>query len=95
MQNLSLEGCAINRDQLHFLVESRLPDHARAFPTQPPLQETTETDDRRSSIGSPERLRSLDLTRCHVSKAMLQWLKIYVTEVRYDTSRNAWGDSCP
>ena len=94
IQNLSLEGCAINRDQLRTFVESRLPDHARAFPTQPPLKETTKADDRRSaSQGSPERLRSLDLTRCHVSKAMLQWLKIYVAEVRCDASRNPWGDS--
>jgi len=95
VQNLSLEGCAINRDQLRALVESRLPDHARAFPTQSPLQETIKTDDRRSAPRSPERLRSLDLTRCHVSKAMLQWLRIYVTEVRCDMSGNAWGDSCP
>lgn len=96
IQALSLEGCAINRDQLRSFVESRLPDHARAFPTQPPLQDTTKADGRRSvSPGSPERLRSLDLTRCHVSKAMLQWLKIYVAEVRCDASRNPWGDSCP
>lgn len=96
IQNLSLEGCAINRDQLRTFVESRLPDHARAFPTQPPLQDKAKTDDRRSaSQGPPERLQSLDLTRCHVSKAMLQWLKIYVAEVRCDTSRSPWGDSCP
>ncbi|KXN88298.1 hypothetical protein AN958_07757 [Leucoagaricus sp. SymC.cos] len=47
-----------------------------------------------SGVLPPTRLRSIDVTRCtQFSWEMVQWLKMYVAEVRYETSRGVWGDS--
>ncbi|KIP05165.1 hypothetical protein PHLGIDRAFT_74698 [Phlebiopsis gigantea 11061_1 CR5-6] len=44
--------------------------------------------------GLPQRLQSMDLTRCHqISKEMVQWLRLYVNEVKCDNARGVWGDS--
>ena len=41
----------------------------------------------------PQRLQSIDLTRCHqISKEMVQWLRMYVAEVKCDTAKGAWED---
>ena len=41
----------------------------------------------------PQRLRSIDLTRCHqISKEMVQWLRMYVAEVKCDTAKGVWED---
>lgn len=42
----------------------------------------------------PQRLKSIDLIHCHqISKEMIQWLRLYVAEVKCDTSRGPWGES--
>ncbi len=42
----------------------------------------------------PHRLQSIDLTRCHqISKEMVQWLKMYVADVKCDTAKGVWDDS--
>ncbi|GJE98493.1 F-box protein [Phanerochaete sordida] len=46
---------------------------------------------RTSPFGQPQRLQCLDLTRCHqLSKEMIQWLRLYVEDVKCDTSKNVW-----
>lgn len=41
----------------------------------------------------PQRLESINLSRCHqISKEMLQWLRMYVAEVKYETTRGVWGE---
>ncbi|KAI0061401.1 hypothetical protein BV25DRAFT_1805627 [Artomyces pyxidatus] len=42
----------------------------------------------------PQRLKSIDLTRCHqISKEMVQWLRLYVAEVKYDVVRGPWRET--
>jgi len=45
-------------------------------------------------IPQPKRLRSIDVTRCHqISKEMVQWLRMYVAEVRCDPAKGVWGEA--
>lgn len=48
----------------------------------------------RSSSGTgPKRLKTIDLTRCHqISQEMIQWLRMYVSEVRCDSVKTYWGE---
>ncbi|KAH9002746.1 hypothetical protein EDB86DRAFT_2800354 [Lactarius hatsudake] len=47
-----------------------------------------------SSYSWPLRLKDLDLTRCHqIGKEMVQWLRLYVDEVKCETSRGSWQES--
>ena len=40
----------------------------------------------------PQRLDSIDLTRCHqITKEMVQWMRMYVAEVKCETAKNVWG----
>lgn len=42
----------------------------------------------------PRRLSSIDVTRCHqISKEMVQWLKMYVRDVRCEPAKGIWGES--
>ncbi|KAI0075093.1 hypothetical protein K474DRAFT_1691991 [Panus rudis PR-1116 ss-1] len=46
-----------------------------------------------NAFGWPQRLQSIDLTRCHqISKEMVQWLRMYVAEVKCDTPKAVWGE---
>jgi len=41
----------------------------------------------------PKRLHSIDVTRCHqISKEMVQWLRMYVTDVKCETAKGVWGE---
>ena len=45
-------------------------------------------------LRGPKRLRSIDVTRCHqISKEMVQWLRMYVTEVKCDPAKGIWGEA--
>ncbi|RPD54637.1 hypothetical protein L226DRAFT_464458 [Lentinus tigrinus ALCF2SS1-7] len=45
------------------------------------------------AVGRPIRLESIDLTRCHqISKEMVQWLRMYVAEVKCETVKSIWGE---
>ena len=45
------------------------------------------------ALGRPARLAAVDLTRCHqIGKEMVQWLRMYVAEVRCETVKNVWGE---
>jgi hypothetical protein len=47
-----------------------------------------------SSYSWPLRLKDLDLTRCHqIGKEMVQWLRLYVDEVKCEMSRGSWQES--
>jgi hypothetical protein len=47
-----------------------------------------------SSYSWPLRLKSLDLTRCHqIGKEMVQWLRLYVDEVKCEMARGSWQES--
>lgn len=41
----------------------------------------------------PLRLRAIDVTRCNqISKEMVQWLRMYVSEVKCESAKGAWGE---
>lgn len=41
----------------------------------------------------PARLASIDVTRCtQISKEMVQWLRMYVAEVKCESAKGMWGD---
>ncbi|KAF9019025.1 hypothetical protein BDZ89DRAFT_1073393 [Hymenopellis radicata] len=42
---------------------------------------------------APQRLRAIDVTRCHqMSKEMVQWLRMYVSEVKCEPAKGVWGE---
>ncbi|KAI0087822.1 hypothetical protein BDY19DRAFT_892259 [Irpex rosettiformis] len=52
------------------------------------------TPQQKSSSNWPHRLQTIDLTRCHqISKEMVQWLRMYVADVKCDTAKGVWDDS--
>lgn len=47
----------------------------------------------RGGIAAPCRLKVIDLTRCaQISKEMIQWLRMYVDDVRCESERTYWGE---
>ncbi|EMD39518.1 hypothetical protein CERSUDRAFT_80909 [Gelatoporia subvermispora B] len=45
------------------------------------------------SLGWPERVQSINLTRCgQISREMVQWLRMYVETVRCETVKGVWGE---
>jgi len=52
------------------------------------------TSGRSSTSGTvAKRLKTVDLTRCHqISQEMIQWLRMYVSEVRCETLKTYWGE---
>ncbi|KAH9941051.1 hypothetical protein B0H21DRAFT_697141 [Amylocystis lapponica] len=54
---------------------------------------TTPSNPTLMSLGWPQRLHSIDLTRCHqITKEMVQWLRMYVEDVKYETAQGVWGE---
>jgi hypothetical protein len=48
----------------------------------------------RSGLNWSQRLQSIELIRCHwISKEMVQWLRMYVADVKCDTAKSVWNDS--
>ena len=44
-------------------------------------------------LQGPKRLQSIDVTRCsQVSKEMIQWLRMYVPDVRCEPAKGIWGE---
>jgi hypothetical protein len=44
----------------------------------------------------PQRIRSIDVTRCgQVNREMIQWLRIFVSEVKCEPAKSAWGEQIP
>ncbi|KAF9452968.1 hypothetical protein P691DRAFT_802824 [Macrolepiota fuliginosa MF-IS2] len=47
-----------------------------------------------SGVPPPQRLRSIDVTRCsQISWEMVQWLKMYVAEVKCESAKGIWGEN--
>ncbi|KAH9846357.1 hypothetical protein C2E23DRAFT_744311 [Lenzites betulinus] len=45
------------------------------------------------AMGRPVRLESIDLTRCQqISKEMVQWLRMYVSDVKCEAVKSLWGE---
>jgi hypothetical protein len=41
----------------------------------------------------PLRLKAIDVTRCNqISKEMIQWLRMYVAEVKCESAKGIWGE---
>jgi len=46
-----------------------------------------------SVIQGPQRLRAIDVTRCNqISKEMVQWLRMYVANVKCEPAKDIWGE---
>ncbi|OCH92839.1 hypothetical protein OBBRIDRAFT_725975 [Obba rivulosa] len=46
------------------------------------------------SRGWPQRVHSINLTRCsQISREMVQWLRMYVENVRCETAKGVWGET--
>ena len=46
-----------------------------------------------NSLIGPRRLESLNLSRCHqISKEMVQWLRMYVVDVKCEPTKGVWGE---
>ncbi|KAJ7459926.1 hypothetical protein FB451DRAFT_565931 [Mycena latifolia] len=44
----------------------------------------------------PLRLRAIDVTRCNqISKEMVQWLRMYVADVKCERAKGVWGEPMP
>ncbi|KAH7928428.1 hypothetical protein BV22DRAFT_1103042 [Leucogyrophana mollusca] len=44
-------------------------------------------------VPGPNRIASIDVTRCHqISKEMVQWLRMYVRDVRCEPAKGVWGE---
>ncbi|KAH7911724.1 hypothetical protein BJ138DRAFT_1006041 [Hygrophoropsis aurantiaca] len=44
-------------------------------------------------VPGPHRIASIDVTRCHqISKEMVQWLRMYVRDVRCEPAKGVWGE---
>jgi len=65
--------------------------HAHILSRVPPTPSATGPS---ASLGWPHRLESINLTRCHqINKEMLQWLRMYVAEVKCETVKGVWGEA--
>ncbi|KAI0927120.1 hypothetical protein AcV5_007739 [Taiwanofungus camphoratus] len=55
---------------------------------------TPQTNSPLVSLGWPLRLHSINLSRCHqISKEMVQWLRMYVADVKCETIKGVWGEA--
>lgn len=44
-------------------------------------------------LPGPRRIRSIDVTRCsQISKEMVQWLRMYIPEVKCEPAKGVWGE---
>lgn len=101
LEELSLEGCSaasVDWNRLSRLVESRIPSetmhrhyNARSYASvDAKMREKGEFLG--GDLGPPRRIRILDLTRCgQFSREQLQWLRMYVLDVKSDEERSTWG----
>ncbi|KAL0580627.1 hypothetical protein V5O48_001357 [Marasmius crinis-equi] len=48
----------------------------------------------RAVLPGPKRIRSMDVTRCsQISKEMVQWLRMYVPQVKCEPAKGVWGEN--
>lgn len=47
-----------------------------------------------ATLQAPKRLREIDITRCsQISKEMVQWLRMYVADVKCEPAKGIWGEA--
>ncbi|KZT73913.1 hypothetical protein DAEQUDRAFT_742955 [Daedalea quercina L-15889] len=99
---------SVDWEVLRAVVESRLPAQSRALPPQKMSKGTStssasahilsrvpaaSSSSGYASLIGPRRLEHLNLSRCHqISKEMVQWLRMYVSEVKCEPTKGAWGE---
>nr|GAT60256.1 predicted protein [Mycena chlorophos] len=99
---------SLDWDSLRTFVESRLPANSRAYPQQRAITSASEAaaehaaarartaanpPPRNALFLGPLRLRSIDVTRCsQISKEMVQWLRMYVANVKCERAKGVWGE---
>ncbi|KAL4080813.1 hypothetical protein J3A83DRAFT_4084074 [Scleroderma citrinum] len=109
LERLNFDGCtALEWDSLRSLVESRLcgkPSQLSSASTTAASRPVSSASASAyihslasarcsSPIPGPRRLSSIDVTRCHqISKEMVQWLRMYVRDVRCESGKGIWGES--
>ncbi|KAG6890839.1 hypothetical protein C0995_003272 [Termitomyces sp. Mi166 len=103
LEALSVNGCtAFDWDSLRSLVESRLsvippayPPHLSPLPIScvAPVRFRSQAQPRiHQPSFAPIRLRAIDVTRCsQISKEMVQWLRMYVADVKCEPAKGVWG----
>lgn len=100
---------SLDWDSLRTFVEARLPPsphgfaryHTSTIPKSTSASEAAAAQARakahyssHSGVLPPQRLRSIDVTRCsQISWEMVQWLKMYVAEVRCESAKGVWGEN--
>ena len=105
---LCVDGCAsLEWDHIRSFIESRLPANPAKYHTSPISLMSTASAQAAAAAKAqqvsqrityptaitPQRLRSIDITRCtQLSKDMIQWLRMYVADVRWETAKGAWGE---
>jgi len=108
LERLDLDGCTgFEWDSLRGLVESRLSGRpsqvTSASAAAAPRLSTASASAHIHALSlsrpatptmQPRRLSSIDVTRCHqISKEMVQWLKMYVRDVRCEPAKGIWGEA--
>ncbi|XP_006462554.1 hypothetical protein AGABI2DRAFT_206955 [Agaricus bisporus var. bisporus H97] len=110
LEDLNLDGCtSLDWDSLRSFVEARLPPspngfaryHTSVMAMTTSASEAAASQARakvnfttHSGLLKPERLRSIDVTRCsQITWEMVQWLKMYVAEVRCESAQGVWGEN--
>ncbi|KAF9242537.1 hypothetical protein BU15DRAFT_43875 [Melanogaster broomeanus] len=107
LESLNLDGCTtLEWDSLRGLVESRLSgktSQLSSASTAAPRGVSSASASAHihaltvgrcsSPVSAPRRLTSVDVTRCHqISKEMVQWLRMYVRDVRCEPAKGVWGE---
>ncbi|KAH7885324.1 hypothetical protein F5I97DRAFT_1811032 [Phlebopus sp. FC_14] len=105
LERLNLDGCtSLQWDSLRRLVESRLAGRSVQTTSSTPYGVSTASASAHihaitiahgsSPALTPYRLFSIDVTRCHqISKEMVQWLRMYVRDVRCEPAKGVWGET--
>ncbi|KAF5382747.1 hypothetical protein D9615_002905 [Tricholomella constricta] len=108
LETLAIDGCtALDWDSLRTFVESRLPANPHTYPQfhGSPMSISSSTSASAKAQAqpkngyivtsqTPQRLRAIDITRCsHISKEMVQWLRMYVADVKCEPAKGVWGEA--
>ncbi|KIK91637.1 hypothetical protein PAXRUDRAFT_13684 [Paxillus rubicundulus Ve08.2h10] len=109
LECLNLDGCTtMEWSSLRSLVESRLSGKSSELPSASAAVSRGVSSASASAhihalaagrcnsqpVSTLHRLTLIDVTRCHqISKEMVQWLRMYVRDVRCEPAKGVWGES--
>ncbi|KAF7298992.1 F-box domain-containing protein [Mycena indigotica] len=106
LESLTLDGCtSLDWDSLRTFVESRLPANSPVYhqpraitsasvaAAEHALRSRSQFPAAPRNVLGPLRLRCIDVTRCsQISKEMVQWLRMYVAQVKCERAKGVWGE---